>query len=217
MATMAETRAGWDVERYAPLTGVVAVAGWVIGLLATGDLSSKDKGSEILAYYNAHEGRIIGGGVVWLIGTALFVWFLGSLRVRLLAAEGPEGHLTAVAFAGGVGTAICLALQVGPDVVGALSKDDLDPSSAVALHNVSLVFFLGAEYLCPVLLAATAVVALRRRAVLPRWLAWVTLLIALVMLVAPVGWAALVFAFPIWVLVVAYLVWRPTTTRTAGA
>jgi len=106
MATMAETRVGWDVERLTPLAGVLAVVGWVIGMLVSGDISSKDKGPEILAYYQAHDGRMIAGGVIWLIGTALFLWFLGSLRSRLLAAEGPEGRLTAVAFAGGVATAI---------------------------------------------------------------------------------------------------------------
>ncbi len=214
MATMAETRAGWEVERYAPLAGVVAVASWVIGMLAIGDLSSKDKGAEILAYYKAHDGRIFAGGVIWLIGTALFVWFLGSLRVRLLAAEGPVGRLTSLAFAGGVGTAICLMLLPGADLAGALSKNDLDPSAARALRSVSDVFFLGAEYLAPVLLVATALLALRT-GVLPRWLAWVSLVIALVMLVAPIGWAGLVFAFPIWILIVAFLIWRPATAGTA--
>lgn len=216
MATMAETRAGWDVERLTPLAGVLAVVGWVLGMIVIGDLSSKDKGPEILAYYKAHDGRILLGGVIWLIGTALFLWFLGSLRSRLLAAEGPEGRLTAVAFAGGVATAICLALLAGPDMSGAISNDDLDSSAALALHNVVGTFFIGAEYLCPVLLAATALIALRTGALLPRWLVWITFLVALVMLIAPIGWAGLVFAFPIWVLIVSYLLWRPVTTRTVS-
>ena len=215
MATMAETRAGWSVERYAPLAGVVAVACWVVGIIAIGDIQSKDKGTELLAYYKAHDGRIITGGVIWLIGTALFVWFLGSLRSRLLAAEGPEARLTSLAFAGGVATAICLALQPGPDLAAALSKNDIDASAARAIHSIGDAFFLGAEYLAPVLLVATALLALRR-GVFPRWLAWLSLLIALVMLIAPIGWAALVFAFPIWVLIVAFLTWRPATGRTAG-
>jgi hypothetical protein len=214
MATMAQTRAGWDVERYTPLAGVLAVVGWVLGMIVIGDISGKDKGPEILAYYKAHDGRIILGGIIWLIGTALFLWFLGSLRSRLLAAEGPEGRLTSVAFAGGVATAICLALLVGPDISGALSEDDLDASAALAIHNIVGAFFVGAEYLCPVLLAATALIALRTGALLPRWLVWITLLVALVMLIAPIGWAGLVFAFPIWTLIVSYLLWRPATTRT---
>lgn len=213
MATMAQTRAGWNVERYAPLAGVLAVVGWVVGLLVVGDISSKDKGNELLAYYQAHDSRILAGGLIWLIGTALFVWFLGSLRSRLLAAEGPEARLTSLAFAGGVATAICLALQVGADMAGALSEEDLDGSAARAIRSVSDAFFIGAEFLLPVMMTAVGLLALRT-AVFPRWLGWLSLLIALVLLIAPIGWAALVFAFPIWVLIVAYLVWRPVTTRT---
>jgi hypothetical protein len=196
-----------DVDRFTPAAGVLAVACWVVGLIVVGDISSKDKGTELLAYYQAHDGKLLGGGVIWLIGTALFLWFLGSVRARLLAAEGPDARLTSVAFAGGVATTICLALNVGPDMAGALSNDDLDASGARALHSVSDAFFLGAEYLTPVLLTAVALLALRT-GVLPRWFAWLSGLIALVMLIAPIGWAALVFAFPIWVLVLTYLLWR---------
>ena len=216
MATMAGVRAGWDVERFTPAAGVVAVACWVAGLIVMGDLSGKDKAGEILAYYQAHDGRILGGGVIWLIGTTLFVWWLGSLRVRLLAAEGAEARLTSVAFAGGVATSICLMLQPGPDMAGALSQEDLDGPAARALRSVADVFFIGAEFLAPLLLVATALIAMRTGALLPRWLVWITLLIALVLLIAPIGWAALVFAFPLWVLVVTYLMWRPVA-RTSAA
>jgi hypothetical protein len=58
------------------------------------------------------------------------------------------------------------------------------------------------------------VVALRTGSVLPRWLAWITLLMAIVMLVPVVGWAVISFAFPIWILLVVWLMWRPETTRT---
>ena len=214
MATMAQTRAGWDIERYAPLTGVLAVVGWVVGLLIAGDISSKDKGGEILAYYQAHDGRILAGGLIWLIGTALFVWFLGSLRSRLAEAEGGVGRLTSLAFGGGIATAICVAMQSAPDMAAAISKDDIDGSAARALRSVSDSFFIGAEFLLPVLLVAVALLTLRT-AVFPRWLGWLSLLIALVLLIAPIGWAALVFAFPIWTLIVAYLIWRPVTTQTA--
>jgi hypothetical protein len=55
-------------------------------------------------------------------------------------------------------------------------------------------------------------VVLRTRAVLPRWLAWASLVVALTLLIAPVGWAALIFGFPIWVVIVSVLLWMPGTT-----
>jgi hypothetical protein len=65
----------------------------------------------------------------------------------------------------------------------------------------------------PVLLVASGIVALRYGA-LPRWLAWVQFLVALVLLSGVIGWAALIFAFPLWVLLVSYLLWsKPTWQR----
>ena len=44
----------------------------------------------------------------------------------------------------------------------------------------------------------------------------VTVGVAIVLLVAPIGWAALVFAFPIWVLVLSFMLWaRLGTTESA--
>jgi hypothetical protein len=202
-----------DWERYTPLAGVLAVVGWVIGIIVLDPVTNKEKGPEILTQYQNHDGRIFLGSLLWLLGTALFFWWLGTLRARLLEAEGsPAARLTSLAFAGGVATAICLALVVGPDMSGAINNDDLDASAALAISNMSDAFFVAAEYLLPVLLVASALIALRTGQVLPRWLAWITLLIALVLLIGPIGWAALIFAFPIWVLIVSFLMWRRTTT-----
>jgi hypothetical protein len=214
MATMAETRRDtWEaIDRYTPLSGVLAVIGWIVGIVLADVVESKDTGAELLAAYKDDEGRILLAGIIWLIGTAFFVWFLGSLRSRLLAAEGGDGRLTSIAFAGGVGTAISFALLPGPDMAAALSNDDLDESAALALGSIGDAFFLGAEYLLPVLLVASALVVLRYGG-LPRWLAWIQLLIALVLLTGVIGWAALIFAFPLWVLFVSYLLWRPGTVR----
>ena len=216
MATMAQTRTGavaW--ERYAPLSGVVAVVGWIVGIIMLDVVESKDTGAELLAVYQANDGRILAGGIIWLIATGFFVWFLGSLRSRLLAAEGGDGRLSTIAFAGGIGTAICLMLMPGPDMAAAISKDDLDASAALALGNMGDAFFLGAEYLLPVLLVASAIVAVRYGA-LPKWLAWIQVLVAIVLLTGFIGWAALIFAFPVWVVVVALLLWLPATARTTG-
>ncbi len=216
MATMAGTppTAAWAWERYAPLAGVLSVIFWVVGAIILQDAVDGESGAELMAQYNGNEGQIALGGIIWLIGTALFFWFLGSLRSRLLAAEGPEGRLTTMAFAGGVAATVCIALIPGPNMAASFVKDQyLDGSAAVALDAVGDAFFVAAEYLVPVLLASTALLALRTRAVLPHWLAWATLVVALVLLVGPVGWAALLFAFPIWIVIVSVLLLRPATTR----
>lgn len=209
MATVAQTGAGaatW--ERFAPLTGVGAVVLWIVGLITMGDVAGKSKGSELLAYYRDNDNRILVGFVIFAIGVAFFIWFLGSLRRRLFLAEGGDGRLTAIAYGSGIATAIALMLMNAPHAGAALSSDDLDASASRALASMGDAGFLAAEFLLPVVLFATALVALRHAA-LPKWLAWLSLIIGIVLLIGPIGWAALIFAFPIWILITSWVLWKP--------
>lgn len=188
-------------ERWAPLSGVIAVVFWVVGVILVSTNAKDGKGPKVLAGYVHHSNGILLGAMLWSLGVILFIWFLGSLRARLLALEGPAGRLTAIAYGGGIAAATVAILIPGGDVAGALNKDDLDPSSAAALHHLTDAFFVGAEYLLPVLFFACAVAAFRFGA-LPKWLAWFSVLIGIVLLIGPIGWAALMFATPIWVVTV---------------
>jgi hypothetical protein len=129
-------------------------------------------------------------------------------------------RLTALAFGGGVAAAVFGFAMPGPDMAAAIADDaDLSDAAAVAIRLMSDVFFLGAEMSAAVLLAATGVHALRTGS-LPRWLAWVSLVVALALIILPIGWAALLFAFPLWVIVVSYLLWSAspdTPAATAAA
>jgi hypothetical protein len=93
------------------------------------------------------------------------------------------------------------------DEVGALNKNDIDASGAAVLHHFSDAFFVAAEYTLPAFFFAAAILALRYAA-LPRWLGWVSALIGVVLLIGPIGWAAFIFATPIWTLIVSVLLWR---------
>lgn len=69
--------------------------------------------------------------------------------------------------------------------------------------------------LIPMLVAAGLVIV--RHGALPRWLAWLSFLLALVLAIIPIGWAGLIFVFPIWVLATSVLLYlrsadEPVTT-----
>ena len=214
---MAETRARsvtW--ERYDPFTGVLAVALWVIGIIVLETAVEMKDPATLLDSYRNEEGSILLGGFLWVLGTFLFFWFLGSLRAHLAAAEGGVQRLTALAFGGGVAAAVFGFALPGPDMAAAIADDaDLSSAAAEAIRVVADTFFLGAEMSAAVLLAAIGVHALRTGS-LPRWLAWVSLVIALALIILPIGWAALLFAFPLWVLVVSYLLWSTSRDTTAA-
>jgi hypothetical protein len=219
MPTVAETgarRVLW--ERYMPLSGVLAVALWMIGIVVFETAVEMKDPAALLDSYRNEEGRILLGGFLWVLGTFFFFWFLGILRARLAAAEDRGQLLTALAFGGGVAAAAFGFALPGPDMAAAIADDaDLSGAAAEAIRVVADTFFIGAEMSAAVLLAATGAHALTTGS-LPRWLAWVSLVSALGLIVLPIGWAVLLFVFPIWVLVVSYLLWRGTrATAAAGA
>jgi hypothetical protein len=200
-------------ERLAALAGIVAVVLWVVGTFVSGE--APDEGQELLSRFQDDEGRILAGGFIFQLGALFFLIFLGALRVRLFAAEGPTGFLTAIAFAAGVAVGIFLLALPGAEMSAAINNDDLDPSSSIALGNLGDIFFLGAELSAALLLVATGLLILRYGP-MPRWLAWVSLALALVLLIPPIGWAALLFGLPLWTLAVSVLLWmRPARVESS--
>jgi hypothetical protein len=194
-----------DWTRWLPLTGVAAVVLWVIGLVFLENASPGDDptSAEILASFDDEQTGIFVGAWLFALGTAFFVWFLGSLREVFLRSEGPPGRLTAVAFAGGLGKAVFDLGFVGAFAAGAIAvdeADDLSPEAAEAIFHADTAFFIGAEFMAFVFLAAAGALILATRA-LPVWLAWLALVVALGLLIVPIGWAFLLVGVPLWVLV----------------
>jgi len=196
-------------ERWATLSGALAVPFWIASVALISTKVKGSKGPEILANYHKHSDGTLLAGLLWAIGIVLFIWFLGSLRSRYLAAEGGAGRLTALAYGGGIAAATIAALIPVADEVGALNKNDIDASGAAVLHHFSDGFFVAAEYTLPVFFFASAILVLRY-AVLPKWLGWLSLLIGIVLLIGPIGWAAFIFATPIWILIVSVLLYMRT-------
>jgi hypothetical protein len=201
----------WGWERLAALAGIVAVALWIIGIATLESLGSADVETpdEALSFFQDEENGILLSGFVFQLGALFFLIFLSSLRSRLWTAEGGTGMLTTLAFASGVATAIFMLGMPAGDQSGALAADDLVPEAAQALNNVGDIFFIGAELSAAVLLFATGLLAVRLR-VLPVWLGWASLVIALWLLIPPIGWAGLLFGVPLWTLVTSVLLYlRP--------
>jgi hypothetical protein len=205
-------------ERYAPLTGVLAVVLWVVGFLALMSTGTRDPNAspeQVLAYYQTNSVSLVGGGFVFMLGAVSLVWFLGSLRSSLQPAEGGVGRLTSIAFGGGVAMAVCALLLPAGDVAISLAASTISATAADAMHYLPGVFFIGVELFAAVLVGATGLVALRT-AVLPRRLGWVSLLLALVLLIPPLGWLGILFGIPIWTVLVSLLLMRSAGVSRAG-
>lgn len=202
----------WDVwDRYSSYAGIVAVLLWIVAVFVIESANSPDEGAaaaEFASYYDAEAGTLLAGGVVWLLGSLFFLWFLGTLRAAVHAAEGGFARLTGIVFAGGLALGLFSMAIPTPDISGAstyyVDEETLEPAAAQAMNSLGDGFFVAAEYAAAFFLVAAGIAALRTR-VLPAWLGWISLVLGVLTLIPPIGWAGLIFGLPIWIVLVSVL------------
>lgn len=211
-------------QRWAPASGIAYVVLSLVGTflvpLASDEFSNTDPDEEILSFFADSGNRALEFVSVALIAFAVlfFLWFVSTLRDRLRAVEPEPKGLSALAFGAGVASAALLmaALSVFGAIPAAVDETDrfvLDPNLARVIENVSFLLFVGSTMVASVLVAATSVLALRT-AVLPRWLGWVGMAVALALLVAV--FFVPIFALWAWVVVVSVvLIARPPMIHPA--
>ena len=195
-------------ERVGPVAGVLAVLLTIVSVLMTGsDMPDFiDDAESITGYYTDDPGKLIGGYVIDAFGTILLVVFAAALYVRLGGVR--RGALAPAAFGGAIAMSamfmvydvINLAISFRADEDGALGE------SAVLMNDLSfLAIGVGATMFAAVFVACTAWSALDS-GVLPPWLSYVSFLLALGLLIAPISWAFLPVLL-LWVVVVSVLMW----------
>jgi hypothetical protein len=179
---------GW--ARWWPVTGIGVVALWIVGLVFLSGVDTHDDDSVIVAHYAKHSNRVhdIVGFFLILAAVLVFVWFLGSLRKRLALAEGGQPLLTAIAFGAGLVTSglwlVANALFVAPSfAVSDTSKFVLDPNTYRLLSDLGYTVWFSGTTIAAALVFATAVLSIRT-GLLPKWLAWLSILVGITMLVS---------------------------------
>ena len=197
-------------ERSGAASGLVAlVAGAVGGALERGWPSATDPAA-VATFIVEHRAAILGQSMMFLLSSALYIWFLGSLRSFLLRAESGAGRLSVVAFGAGlcwvVIGMVAQAFQVG-------ITNGVAAGVQPALMWTMAATFAIANLPCAVMLAAVAVVTFRYRA-FPVWLGYISIAAAAAQLLlwcgtvvssgplAPNGWLTYVLypLFLVWLL-----------------
>jgi hypothetical protein len=205
-------------RRSALVTGVLAVALWVVGLVisqsSTSHLSDKATDAQVLAWIQGNKNPIILGSWLFMIGCISFVWFAGMLRSRLAGAEGGTHALSTIAFGGALAAAV-MGLGTQADIASAINASDVSAATAGTFHHLGDLFFMGAELSLITMLAAVTALAYRT-AVVPKWWGTVGAIVAVVLAIGPIGWAALIFGLPVWTLVTSVLLARTPRSRTAA-
>ena len=197
------------LERFGYLAGAVAAVLWLVSLFVlegAGNPADPSAGSEIAEFYRDERATILAAATVHTLGGFLFLWFVAVLRPVLDRAGVP--WLTTAAVVGGTaGGGMMLAMMGGQSTGATTDTELLDAATSIVFWRLAHGFFVAAEIALALFVAAVAILALRRL-VLSRWIGWSGIVVAALLLIPPIGWAALLFLFPLWLIAVAVTLWR---------
>jgi hypothetical protein len=192
--------------RYAPLAGLLFIALVIVSIIVEGETPATDDptGQVVLDWAKNDDDYKISAAL-GALATVPFLWFLGSLRSTLRAAEGGTGRLSAIAFAGGIILAAGAGVDASLQWATAESVGDVPPNVTQTLSVLYSEFFLIFGIGIGTLFLASGLAMLRTRA-LPVWLGWVTLLLG-ILAITPIGFVA----FPLgalWVIVTSIILFQ---------
>jgi hypothetical protein len=178
----------------AAVSGVLSVVVFVVGQYVAPELVYPEEqvGGVQLSFYVNYEDRLLAQAILFGVASMLFLVFLGGLRAFLARVEGQDARLAPVVVAAGA-VAVGLVLVQAALVVAltALRGNEVGVRAQGSAWAARALFYLegalGDMVLFPfaVFLAAAAVVLLRTRVLLPRWLGWAG--VALGLLVGVLG------------------------------
>jgi hypothetical protein len=176
-------------ELLLPLTGVAFIVLAIVGFAVGGEPpNADDPVQEIVDFYKDDRDSIFVGVYLLGLATVLFIFFANYLRAVFHGTRAATTILVGAAIfvvGGAIDGTLLIAMTEGVD-------NDLPPETIQTLQaywdNDFLPFAIG------ITVFVTSVgISILRTAVLPRWLGWVALVIALVSIAGPIGF----FAFPL--------------------
>jgi hypothetical protein len=204
------------VEHWAPpIAGILFVVLMVVGSMLVGDVPAPDAPEPEIAGYltdSATHTLNIVGAYLWVVGALAFLWFLSRLRGDLRRAEGGTGVLSNLTFGAGVAFAavwmVCAAAHAWvPYAIELRGAPVRDTDLAWMLPSLGrLLLLLGGGFAGVLVLLAASAVILRTGA-FPRWLAWLGIVAAIVLLFDVVYQN--IFSFWAWVLIASIVMLMP--------
>lgn len=188
---------------------------WVVAVLlleGAGNPADPADGAEIAEFYRDERTMILAAATLHGLGGVLFLWFVAALRPLLDGAGSARWLATAMLVGGTAGGALMLGMMGGQSTGATTDAELLTPDTAIVFWRLAHGFFIAAELALAVFLAALSILALRR-VLLSRWLGWFGLVVTVLLLIPPIGWAALLFLLPLWLIGASIVLWRRDPLR----
>jgi hypothetical protein len=191
------------LSRYTPLTGVLYAVIAVVGIsVGEETLKSTSSGARVILNALAHRSKLETSDILFAIAFLALLLFAGTLRSYLRRTPGNDG-LAALVLAGAVVMSVTAIMISGLEYGLVHHAESLSPEMARTLN------FLTNEMFLPILAGAfvfgiSSGLAIIRGALLPVWLGWVAIVLGIVAVIPPIGFAAFI-GFVAWSAVVGIL------------
>jgi hypothetical protein len=166
-------------ERVAPLSAILVTVFVAAGFIILGETPSiGDSAEKVASFYKDNETEAYISSALVSLGAVALVWFGASLRVHIRDKEGGSGRVASLTFAAAILIAAGMTIFAGIEATAADAADDL-PASAIQIINAfdnDMFFTLAAGQL---LMYVSLSVAILRYGAFPKWLGWVTVILAI--------------------------------------
>jgi hypothetical protein len=176
-------------ERLAPLSAFLFTAFAIVAFILTGETPSTDDSARtVVNFYSDNKDQVFISSVLVTLAAIFLVWFAASLRAHIRRREGEPGRLAMLPFAAAILIAVGITIFAGIEASAADGVDDIPPGAMQALNALdnNMFFTLASGTL---LMFASLAVAILRYGVFPRWLGWVSVVLAVASL-TPAGFFA---------------------------
>jgi hypothetical protein len=175
-------------ERWARAGGIgfvlFAIAAFV--LAGEGPMVS-DSAEEVVSYYDDERGQVLTSSFLFVVGLILLLWFAGAIASALR--EKGEGRVGATLIAA---VTAFVSLQIVLTGLGAALAHSVaaeaDPDVVRALFSLSWVLDMLAA-LPGAVFVLTAAIGLRRVQMIPGWLSWAGVALAVLFVLRSTTWA----------------------------
>jgi hypothetical protein len=193
------------LRRWLALCGIVAPVLIVLAFTVVSGKTPNDKASaaKVVSFYRDHKDANMVAALMVTIAAVLLGLFAARLREVLRGDRVVSGVLPIAAFGGVLILAAGLLFSATVHFALVQAADHRLAAPAQTLNVLdNNDFFLLVGGLALLMLAAG--IATLRRPVLPRWLGWAAIVIGVLCLAGPVGFAGVILSV-IWIVVVAIL------------
>jgi hypothetical protein len=205
------------LPRFAPLSGVAFVVLLIVGFIPVGGNTpnTDDSASKIISFYKDNQSKEIAAVIIVALAALFLALFAVAIRDYLRDTGGGEFWPT-VALVGGA-VAVAGLFVAGSthfaliDGANLSHHRTLSPEAMVAVNAIDNDNFIQFTVPLGIMLLGAAGAVLKGGAALPKWMAWVAVVL-LVVYFTPVGFLAFGLT-GIWIIIASILMYR----RSAGA